>query len=177
MAAESPGPARDRSPAGNHPAASTTACELRPHSWAERRRGRQWRNPCSSVSVARLGRAAFPQGPPRWGEVSVTNLLGLRVPARPSWRLELLELAQAPGLRGPRSYACHPSGCGERRLLKGVTPGLRRLGHLHSASSCASSALSLSGPLVGLLFPFSPLCRPVLTRGVRRFSWERRCRL
>lgn len=62
MAAESPGLPRDRSPAGNRPAASTTASVLTALRRVERQRGRLWLDLLLSLSVARLRRAVFSSG-------------------------------------------------------------------------------------------------------------------
>lgn len=59
---ESPGQPRDRSPAGNRPAASTTASVLTALPRPERQRGRLWLDPLSSLSVARLRRPVFASG-------------------------------------------------------------------------------------------------------------------
>lgn len=176
MVAESPGPSRDRSPAGNRPAASTTASVLRPHSWAERQRGRQRLNPCSSRWVARLGRAAFPRGPPRWGEVSVTNLPGLRVPAR------AVVAARAPGTRSPSGDPRPSKLCvSSRRLWRAPAPNGRHPRTPRTGQPPFSFQLRLQRPLPlrsppRTHFFLSPLCRPDLTPAARRFSWRRRCR-
>lgn len=70
------------------------------------------------------GRPFSPPGPPRWGEASVTNLLGLPVPVGAVVAARARGTCSLPGLRGPRSDALRAGGCGGRRLLKGVTPGL-----------------------------------------------------
>lgn len=175
VAAESPGPAPHRSPAGKPPAASTVASVLRPRSWAERQRGRRRLSPRSSFSVARLGRAAFPQGPPRWGEVSVTSLLGLRGPAR------AVVAARAPGTRSP-SGGPRPSelcvSCG--RVRRAPAPRGRHTRARPTGQPPCGSQLRLQRPLPLRPAPrtpcfLSPLGRLVLP-GVRRFSWKRRCR-
>lgn len=175
VAAESPGPARHRSPAGNPPAASTVACVFRPRSWAEKQRGRRVLSPRSSSSVARLGRAAFPQGPPRWGEVSVTSLLGLRGPAR------AVVAARAPGTRSPSGGRRPSELCvSSRRGRRAPAPKGRHTRTPPTGQPPFGSQLRLQRPLPPRSAPRThcflfPLGRPVLP-GVRRFSWKRRCR-
>lgn len=149
---------------------------LRPHSWAEGQRGRPRLNPCSSRWGARLGRAAFPRGPPRRGEVSVTNLLGLRVPAR------AVVAARAPGTRPPSGHPRPSKLCvWSRRLRRAPAPNGRHPRTPRTGPPPFSFQLRLQRPRpprcpARTHFSLSPLGRPDLTPAARRFSWRRRCR-
>ncbi|XP_047405763.1 translation initiation factor IF-2-like [Sciurus carolinensis] len=176
-AVESPGQPRDRSPAGNRPAAPTTAFVPRGGSRAERQHRPPRLSPPPTRCVAEPGRAVFSHGPPRWGEVSVTNLLGLPVPAR------AVVAARAPGVRsrcgGPRpSKACVSSG----RSQRAPAPKGRHTGTPPTGPPPFIFQLRRLRPRRRRAPPrahcvLSPLCRPFLTPWVRRFSWKRRRRL
>lgn len=125
MAVESPGQPRDRSAAGNRPAASTTASVLTPLPGPRASVADSGWIPSHLFRWLASGGPLSPAGLPRWGEVSVTNLLGLPEPVGAVVAARARGTYSPPGLRGPRSDAPRAGGCGGRRLLKGVTPGLR----------------------------------------------------
>lgn len=151
---------------------------------SERQRGRQGLSPrpsSSSSSVARLGRARFSSGdPPRWGEVSVTSLLGLRGPAR-----AVVAARAPPGTRSPSGGRRPSELCvSSRRWWRRVpAPKGRHTGTpLPPGQPPSGAQLRLQRPLPLGSAPQTRLSltplrrRPVLLPGVRRFSWKRRCR-
>lgn len=177
MAAESPGQPRDRSPAGNGPAASTATSVLTPLSRAERQRDRPWLNPLSSLSVARLRRAVSSSGAASVGRgfrdepPGATGAGGGRRGGSGSWNVF------TP--RGPRPWKrCASSrrlrrapsrkGRHTRTPLTGQPPFIfqRRL---------QRPFLLRSPPRTH--FFLSPLCCPFPTPWVWRFPWKRRCGL
>lgn len=177
VAAESPGQPRNRSPAGNGPAASTATSELTPVSRAERQRGRLWLNPLSSLSVARLRRAVFSSGAASVGR-------GFR--------------DEPPGAAGAVRGCRGGSGSWNVLTPRGPRPLKRCALSRRLRRALARKGRHARTPLTGqppfifqrrLQRPFllrspprthfflSPLCRPFPTPWVWRFPWKRRCGL
>lgn len=135
------------------------------------------RIPCRPSAWLSSGGPFSPLGPPWWGEVSVTNLPGLPVPAR------AVVAARAPGVGsrsgGPgSSKLCVSSG----RLQRAPAPKGRRTGTPPTGQPPFIFQRRLQRPRLlpsppRIHFFLSPLCRPFLSPWVRRFSWKRRCRL
>lgn len=177
MAVESPGQPRDRSPAGNRPAASTTASVLTALPRPERQRGRLCLDPLSSLSVARLRRSVFASGaasvgrgfrdePPgaagagrgRRGGPGSWNVLTPRAP-RPSKRCaSCRRLLRAPAPKGRHTR----------------TPLTAASIHLPAASPAPSPP---PAPSSDSIFPFFPVRRPLPSPWVWRLPWKQRCRV